>query len=152
MVVFALGILLASCGGRKTADKNQTAVMESLDSLERQAEVEKQLEENQEDIKALWDEEIGEDKAIDKYALAGEYVYLSSEDGKEGMLLTFYLDGRNENNFDGIAIKENERMAFYGKADGSSSMTMRVELYPSLKLRKLCRCLTTPLPHPWKRC
>ena len=115
MVVFALGILLAACGGRKTADKNQTAVMESLDSLERQAEVEKQLEENQEDIKALWDDEIGEDKAIDKYALAGEYVYLSSEDGKEGMLLTFYLDGRNENNFDGIPIKENERMAFYGK-------------------------------------
>jgi hypothetical protein len=31
------------------------------------------------------------------------------------MLLTFYLDGRNENNFDGIPIKENERMAFYGK-------------------------------------
>ena len=38
MVVFALGILLAACGGRKTADKNQTAVMESLDSLERQAD------------------------------------------------------------------------------------------------------------------
>lgn len=32
------------------------------------------------------------------------------------MLLTFYQDRRNEDNFDGVAKKVNQRMALYGKS------------------------------------
>ena len=82
----------------------------------RMAEACKLLQRNGEDIQALWEDEIGKEHAAVKYALAGDYIYLSSADDKEGMLLTFYQDRRNEDNFDGVAKKVNQRMVLYGKS------------------------------------
>ena len=110
------GTSLMACGGKKTADSDSVQAVDSVESQRRMAEACKLLQRNGEDIQALWEDEIGKEHAAVKYALAGDYIYLSSADGKEGMLLTFYQDRRNEDNFDGVAKKVNQRMALYGKS------------------------------------
>ena len=110
------GTSLMACGGKKTADSDSVQAVDSVESQRRMAEASRLLQRNGEDIQALWEDEIGKEHAAVKYALAGDYIYLSSADGKEGMLLTFYQDRRNEDNFDGVAKKVNQRMALYGKS------------------------------------
>ena len=74
------------------------------------------LKSHQEDIQALWESLIGEDKNIAKYALANDYVFLTTEDGKEGILLSFYKDMKDIDNFDGIAVCEGQSLSFLGDA------------------------------------
>ena len=47
------------------------------------------LKAHQEDIQALWESTIGEGKKFVKFALAKDYVFLSTQDGKDGLLLSF---------------------------------------------------------------
>ena len=74
------------------------------------------LKAHQEDIQALWDSSIGEDKEIAKYALAKDYVFLTTEDGKDGLLLAFYKDMKDIDNFDGIAVCDGQELSFLGDA------------------------------------
>ena len=69
-----------------------------------------------EDIQALWEMSIGEDKPIAHYALAGDYVFLISEDGKDGLLLSFYKDMKDIDNFDGVPVCEGQELSFQGDA------------------------------------
>ena len=69
-----------------------------------------------EDIQALWEISFGEDKKMAKYAVADGFVFLASEDGKQGLLLYFYKDDKDEDNFDGIAVEEGQQLAFQGDA------------------------------------
>lgn len=76
--------------------------------------IDNNLKAHQEDIQELWESYIGEDKKMAKYALAKDYVFLSTEDGKEGLLLSFYKDMKDTDNFDGIAVCEGQELAFQG--------------------------------------
>ena len=72
------------------------------------------LKAHQEDIVALWDLTLGEDEEIAKYALAKDYVFLATEDGDKGLLLSFYKDMKDIDNFDGIEVKDGQKLAFQG--------------------------------------
>ena len=74
------------------------------------------LKAHQEDIQALWESTIGEGKKFVKFALAKDYVFLSTQDGKDGLLLSFYKDMKDIDNFDGIAVNEGQGLAFQGDA------------------------------------
>ena len=73
------------------------------------------LKAHQEDIHALWDSYF-EGKEISKYALAKDYVFLSTADGKDGLLLSFYKDMKDIDNFDGVAVGEGQELTFQGDA------------------------------------
>lgn len=72
------------------------------------------IKSHQEDIQALWELSIGKDKKFTKYALANDYVVLGSEDGKDCLLLSFYKDMKDIDNFDGIELKEGQELSFQG--------------------------------------
>ena len=74
------------------------------------------LKAHQEDIQALWDSSVGEDMKIAKYALTRDYVFLTTEDGKDGLLLAFYKDMKDIDNFDGIAVCDGQELSFLGDA------------------------------------
>ena len=80
------------------------------------AAAENNIKAHQEDIQALWELSIGEDKAFAKYAIAKDYVFLSTDDGKEGILLSFYKDMKDIDNFDGIDVCEGQVLSFLDDA------------------------------------
>ncbi|MBP5387200.1 MAG: hypothetical protein J6Y97_07440 [Prevotella sp.] len=114
--LMVLGIALVSCTdkGQKGQQGGEPAATETDSQLVVAAD--NNLKAHHEDIVALWESLIGEDKAIAKYALAKDYVFLSTENGKEGLLLSFYKDMKDIDNFDGLAVCEGQQLAFQGDA------------------------------------
>ena len=115
--MMALGMAFVSCTDKAPVKEPQSdeATATAPDSALVVA-AENNLKAHQEDIQALWESAIGEDKKMSKYALANDYVFLSAEDGKEGLLLSFYKDMKDIDNFDGIAVCEGQELSFLGDA------------------------------------
>lgn len=117
LVMMTLGMALVSCTDKapvKEAQSEQPTAGEPDAALVVAAD--NNLKAHQEDILALWDMEVSEEKAPSKYALAKDYVVLSTEDGKDCLLLSFYKDMKDVDNFDGIAVKDGQQLAFQGDA------------------------------------
>ena len=74
------------------------------------------IKSHKEDIQALWELSIGKDKKFTKYALANDYVVLGTENGKDCLLLSFFKDMKDIDNFDGIELKEGQEASFQGNA------------------------------------
>ena len=117
LVMMTLGMALASCTDKapvKEPQNEQLAASEPDNALVVAAD--NNLKTHQEDILTLWEMELGEGKTPAKYALAKDYVVLSTDDGKDCLLLSFYKDMKDIDNFDGIAVKEGQQLAFQGDA------------------------------------
>ena len=114
--IMALGLALVACTSKapvKEQQSEESATIAPDDSLVVAAD--SHLKAHQEDIHALWDSYF-EGKEISKYALAKNYVFLSTQDGNDGLLLSFYKDMKDIDNFDGIAVGEGQELTFQGDA------------------------------------
>ncbi|MBR5074267.1 MAG: hypothetical protein IKX26_03450 [Bacteroidales bacterium] len=109
-----LGLALASCTGKPKEQPAEEPAAATVDSA-LVAAAENNLKAHQEDIQTLWYLAYG-DKKISGYSLANDYVYLSSEDGKDALLLSFYKDMKDIDNFDGIPVTEGQEVSFQGDA------------------------------------
>ena len=85
--MMVLGLALVSCNSKP---KEQPAATDPDAALVSAAE--NKLKAHQEDIQTLWVLSYGEDKKIANYYLAGDYVLIGTEDGKEEYLLYFFKD------------------------------------------------------------
>ena len=115
--IIAVGMAFVSCTGKapvKEQQRDEPTITVPDSSLIVAAE--KNLKTHQKDIQTLWESTIGEDKEIAKYAFANDYVFLSTENGKEGLLLSFYQDMKDIDNFDGIPVKEGQELVLQGDA------------------------------------
>lgn len=115
--MMALGLVFVSCTNKapeKAQPSDQPAYAAPDTALVSAAE--SNIQAHLEDIQALWEMSIGEDKPIAHYALAGDYVFLISEDGKDGLLLSFYKDMKDIDNFDGVPVCEGQELSFQGDA------------------------------------
>jgi len=112
----ALGLAFASCNNNAPKDQpsEEPAVTAPDTALVEAAE--NNIKAHQEDIQALWDMTIGQDKKIANYNLADDCVFLSTEDGKDGLLLTFFKDMKDADNFFGIPVREGQELSFQGDA------------------------------------
>ena len=113
--VAALGMVFVCCTSNapvKEQEGNNTETTVS-DSTGMVAAV-NNIKSHQEDIQALWEMSIGKDKKFTKYALANDCVVLGTEDGKDRLLLSFYKDMKDIDNFDGIELKEGQELSFQG--------------------------------------
>ena len=116
-LMMALGMTLASCTN-KAPEKEQpieepAAAAPDSDLV---AAAEDNIKAHQEDIDAFWKLTFGEDKKIANYYLANNDVFLSTEDGKDGVLVTFYKDARDANNFDCVPVRDGQELSFQGDA------------------------------------
>ncbi|MBE6243998.1 MAG: hypothetical protein E7108_00540 [Bacteroidales bacterium] len=113
--MMVLGLVLVSCNSKpKEQPAQQPAATDPDAALVSAAE--NKLKAHQEDIQTLWDLSYGEDKKISNYYLAGDYVLISTEDGKEEYLLYFFKDIKDIENFDGIPVCEGQEVSFQGNA------------------------------------
>lgn len=113
--VAALGMVFVCCTSNapvkeQEGNNTETAVADSTGMVAAL----NNIKSHQEDIQALWELSIGKDKKFTKYALANDYVVLGSEDGKDCLLLSFYKDMKDIDNFDGIELKEGQELSFQG--------------------------------------
>lgn len=115
--MMALGLAFVSCTNKapEKAQQSQEPAAAAPDTALVTA-AENNIKAHQEDIQALWELSIGEDKKFTNYYLAGDYVFLSTDDGKEGLLLSFYKDMKDIDNFDGVPVCEGEDLSFQGDA------------------------------------
>lgn len=109
--MMVLGLALVSCNSKP---KEQPAATDPDAALVSAAE--NKLKAHQEDIQTLWVLSYGEDKKIANYYLAGDYVLIGTEDGKEEYLLYFFKDMKDIENFDGIPVCEGQDVSFQGNA------------------------------------
>ena len=116
-VTMALGLAFMSCTNRAPEKDQQSEEAKAtvLDTALVTA-AENKIKAHQEDIHALWEETIGKDKKIATYSLANDYVFLGTEDGKEGLLLSFYKDMKDIDNFDGLPVCEGQELSLQGNA------------------------------------
>ena len=114
--IMALGLAFASCTSKapvkdQPSDEPAAAPDTALVSV-----AESNIQAHQEDIQALWESFYGEEKKIAHYCLAGDDVFVCTEDGKDGLLLSFYKDMKDIDNFDGIPVAEGQELSFQGDA------------------------------------
>ena len=111
----ALGMVFVCCTSKAPVNEQEGNNTEATvsDSTSMVAAV-NNIKSHQEDIQALWELSIGKDKKFTKYALANDYVVLGTENGKDCLLLSFYKDMKDIDNFDGIALKEGQELSFQG--------------------------------------
>ena len=113
--MIVLGLAIVSCTNKNTGKNNPSdEPSASKDNSALVVAADNNLKAHQEDIVALWDLTLGEDEEIAKYALAKDYVFLATEDGDKGLLLSFYKDMKDIDNFDGIEVKDGQELAFQG--------------------------------------
>lgn len=117
LAVMALGLSFTSCN-KKAQDKEQKTNETAVAAKDSTATVDAdgKLKAHQEDIQALWDDIFGDEKKMAKYTTAGKFVFLTAEDGKQGLLLYFYKDQKEVDNFDGIDVELGQQVAFQGDA------------------------------------
>lgn len=114
--IMALGLAFASCTSKapvKDQPSDEPAVAPDTALV---SAAESNIQAHQEDIQALWESFYGEEKKIAHYCLAGDDVFVCSEDGKDGLLLSFYKDMKDIDNFDGIPVAEGQELSFQGDA------------------------------------
>lgn len=111
-----LSTALGSCTSRTPVNTPQEETAADTVDSTLVATAESNIQAHQEDIQALWELSFGEEKKIASYYLAGDHVYLSSEDGNDGLLLSFYKDIKDIDNFDGVPVSEGQEMSFQGDA------------------------------------
>ena len=111
-----LGMAFVSCTNKTQVKEQPSDEPSPVADTALVAAADNHLKMHQEDILALWESTIGEDKTFARYALAKDYVFLSTENGKEGLLLSFYKDMKDVDNFDGIPLCEGQELLFQGDA------------------------------------
>ena len=114
--IMALGLAFASCTSKapvKDQPSDEPAVAPDTALV---SAAESNIQAHQEDIQALWESFYGEEKKIAHYCLAGDDVFVCSEDGKDGLLLSFYKDMKDIDNFDGIPVAEGQELSCQGDA------------------------------------
>ena len=111
-----LGMTFVSCTNKTQVKEQPSDEPSQVADTALVAAADNHLKTHQEDILALWESTVGEDKTFAKYALAKDYIFLSTENGKEGLLLSFYKDMKDIDNFDGIPLCEGQELSFQGDA------------------------------------
>ena len=114
LLTVILFVALASCNNKPKEQPAEEPAATTIDTA-LVAAAENNIKAHQEDIQTLWYLAYG-DKKISGYSLANDYVYLSSEDGKDALLLSFYKDMKDIDNFDGIPVTEGQEVSFQGDA------------------------------------
>ena len=114
LLTVILFVAIASCTNKTKEQPAEEPAAATVDTA-LVAAAENNLKAHQEDIQTLWYLAYG-DKKIAGYSLANDYVYLNSEDGKDALLLSFYKDMKDVDNFDGIPVTEGQEVSFQGDA------------------------------------
>ena len=114
--IMALGLAFASCTSKAPVKDQPSDEPAAAPDTALVSAAESNIQAHQEDIQALWESFYGEEKKIDHYCLAGDDVFVCTEDGKDGLLLSFYKDMKDIDNFDGIPVAEGQELSFQGDA------------------------------------
>lgn len=114
--IMALGLAFASCTSKAPVKDQPSDEPAAAPDTALVSAAESNIQAHQEDIQALWESFYGEEKKIAHYCLAGDDVFVCSEDGKDGLLLSFYKDMKDIDNFDGIPVAEGQELSFQGDA------------------------------------
>ena len=112
----ALGLAFASCTSKAPVKDQPSDEPAAAPDTALVSAAESNIQAHQEDIQALWESFYGEEKKIAHYCLAGDDVFVCTEDGKDGLLLSFYKDMKDIDNFDGIPVAEGQELSFQGDA------------------------------------
>ena len=115
-VIMALGLAFASCTSKAPVKDQPSEEPAAAPDTALVSAAESNIQAHQEDIQALWESFYGEEKKIAHYCLAGDDVFVCTEDGKDGLLLSFYKDMKDIDNFDGIPVAEGQELSFQGDA------------------------------------
>ena len=114
--IMALGLAFASCTSKAPVKDQPSDEPAAAPDTALVSAAESNIQAHQEDIQALWESFYGEEKKIAHYRLAGDDVFVCTEDGKDGLLLSFYKDMKDIDNFDGIPVAEGQELSFQGDA------------------------------------
>ena len=114
--IMALGLAFASCTSKAPVKDQPSDEPAAAPDTALVSAAENNIQAHQEDIQALWESFYGEEKKIAHYCLAGDDVFVCTEDGKDGLLLLFYKDMKDIDNFDGIPVAEGQELSFQGDA------------------------------------
>ena len=130
--IMALGLAFASCTNKAPVKDQPSDEPAAAPDTALVSAAESNIQAHQEDIQALWESFYGEEKKIAHYCLAGDDVFVCTEDGKDGLLLSFYKDMKDIDNFDGIPVAEGQELSFQGdalvvKGDGKTTYYEKTE-------------------------
>ena len=114
--MMTLGSVLVSCTSKAPVKDQPSDEPAAAPDTALVSAAESNIQAHQEDIQALWESFYGEEKKIAHYSLAGDDVFVCTEDGKDGLLLSFYKDMKDIDNFDGIPVAEGQELSFQGDA------------------------------------
>lgn len=114
--MMTLGSVLVSCTSKAPVKDQPSDEPAAAPDTALVSAAESNIQAHQEDIQALWESFYGEEKKIAHYCLAGDDVFVCTEDGKDGLLLSFYKDMKDIDNFDGIPVAEDQELSFQGDA------------------------------------
>ena len=114
--IMALGLAFASCTSKAPVKDQPSDEPAAAPDTALVSAAENNIQAHLEDIQALWESFYGEEKKIAHYSLAGDDVFVCTEDGKDGLLLSFYKDMKDIDNFDGIPVAEGQELSFQGDA------------------------------------
>lgn len=114
--MMTLGSVLVSCTSKAPVKNQPSDEPAAAPDTALVSAAESNIQAHQEDIQALWESFYGEEKKIAHYCLAGDDVFVCTEDGKDGLLLSFYKDMKDIDNFDGIPVAEGQELSFQGDA------------------------------------
>ena len=114
--MMTLGSVLVSCTSKAPVKDQPSDEPAAAPDTALVSAAESNIQAHQEDIQALWESFYGEEKKIAHYCLAGDDVFVCTEDGKDGLLLSFYKDMKDIDNFDGIPVAEGQELSFQGDA------------------------------------
>lgn len=114
--MMTLGSVLVSCTSKAPVKDQPSDEPAAAPDTALVSAAENNIQAHQEDIQALWESFYGEEKKIAHYCLAGDDVFVCTEDGKDGLLLSFYKDMKDIDNFDGIPVAEGQELSFQGDA------------------------------------
>lgn len=114
--MMTLGSVLVSCTSKAPVKDQPSDEPAAAPDTALVSAAESNIQAHLEDIQALWESFYGEEKKIAHYSLAGDDVFVCTEDGKDGLLLSFYKDMKDIDNFDGIPVAEGQELSFQGDA------------------------------------
>ena len=114
--IMALGLAFASCTSKAPVKDQPSDEPAAAPDTALVSAAESNIQAHLGDIQALWESFYGEEKKIAHYCLAGDDVFVCTEDGKDGLLLSFYKDMKDIDNFDGIPVAEGQELSFQGDA------------------------------------
>ncbi len=107
-----LGLAFASCTSKAPVKDQPSDEPAAAPDTALVSAAESNIQAHQEDIQALWESFYGEEKKIAHYCLAGDDVFVCTEDGKDGLLLSFYKDMKDIDNFETTYYEKTESEGF----------------------------------------